>query len=329
MKPIIIKVILRSIARITSTLLLILAATWLLLSRPAFFDDPSSTDNLPNVDHRQLMQHVKILADELIPRSYSDIENLNAAAAYIKTALSVGQTNVYYQSYPAMGRQYHNVIAEFGPDNCEAIVIGAHYDAYGARPGADDNASGVAGLIELGRLLANTQLNRKFILVAYTLEEPPMYDTQLMGSVKHAQWLSEQNISIKFMISLEMIGFYSDLPNSQTFPIPLLAAYYPTRGSYISIVGNMTSNTARQLKMSINQNTELPAYSINAPTLVTGVDFSDHRSYWQQGIDAVMVTDTAFYRNTAYHTDNDTYDRLNYHKMADVVKGVYSFVISQ
>ncbi|MFT4924328.1 MAG: hypothetical protein ACI8WB_000406 [Phenylobacterium sp.] len=326
-----------SITRITVTILLVVFVGWLVISRPALLDYQSSSDGLDlaniKVNSNRLKQHVKTLSVDLVPRSYQDIENLNAAADYIAKALGCDNAGVHYQSYEVAGEQYHNVIAEFGKssdaDNDDVIVIGAHYDVYGNHPGADDNASGVAGLLELARLLCTASLNTSVILVAYTLEEPPMYNSEFMGSVKHAQLLKQQNISVKLMISLETIGFYSERPKSQTYPMLLLKGYYPDQGNFISVVGNMMSNSARQLKIAINQNTELESYSINAPTAITGVDFSDHRSYWSQGFNAVMITDTAFYRNTAYHTNADTFDRLNYAKMADVVLGVYAYVISQ
>lgn len=182
----------------------------------------------------------------------------------------------------------------------------------------------MAGLIELGRLLSSVALERQVLLVAYTLEEPPFFASETMGSYVHASSLTSKKV--KIMISLEMIGYFSDDPNSQNFPISLMSLIYPSQGNYIAIVDRLTANDAVRLKSAINKYTDLPAYSINAPASIVGVDFSDHRSYWHFGFPAIMVTDTSFYRNTAYHTKHDTHDRLNYVLMAKVVYGVFKYV---
>ena len=317
----------RSLIKITTTLFIVILCTWLTVSRPSWFEyDDKPTQTTPQVNADTLKEHVKKLSIDFHPRDYRHPENLDAAADYIKSALSYDNSRVSLQTFRVGKHDYHNVIAEFGAIKGELTVIGAHYDAYGTLPGADDNASGVAGLLELGRLLSQNPPKQRVMLVAYTLEEPPMYATQFMGSMQHATALKEQGIKIKTMISLEMIGFYSDEPYSQSFPMPLLNAFYPLTGNYIAVVGNITSNTARDLRMTINQNTAVDAYSINAPSFITGVDFSDHRSYWHFNYDAVMVTDTSFFRNQAYHTQRDTFDRLNYDKMAAVIFGVYAFL---
>ncbi|NQZ10835.1 MAG: M28 family peptidase [Algicola sp.] len=324
----------RSLLRITATLFIFILCAWLAVSRPSWFEYSDNTTSAkqpsPLVNPATLKEHVRKLSIDFHPRDFRHPENLNAAADYIKSALRFNNSRVSLQTYRVGKHDYHNVIAVFGPEEGELTVIGAHYDAYSTLPGADDNASGVAGLLELGRLLSQNppkhRSQQRVMLIAYTLEEPPMYATEFMGSMQHAVSLKDQNIEVKTMISLEMIGFYSDEPNSQSFPMPLLNAFYPLTGNYIAVVGNMTSNTARNLRITINQNTAVDAYSISAPSFITGVDFSDHRSYWHFDYDAVMVTDTAFFRNRAYHTAGDTFERLNYDKMAAVVSGVYAFL---
>jgi Zn-dependent M28 family amino/carboxypeptidase len=208
-------------------------------------------------------------------------------------------------------------------------VVGAHYDTAGMQPGADDNASGVAGLIELASLLREASLPLCVELVAFTLEEEPHLLSAPMGSAVHAASLRQQNIPVQVMFSLEMIGYFTDAPHSQRFPLPFLAAVYPSQGNFIAIVGNLSQGLViRQIKQMMRSASSLPVHSLNAPRFVPGVDFSDHRNYWQAGYHAVMVTDTAFYRNPHYHTKQDTADTLDYGRMAMVVQGVYAAVLA-
>jgi hypothetical protein len=165
-------------------------------------------------------------------------------------------------------------------------------------------------------------------LVAFTLEEQPHFHTAQMGSAVHVASLTQQGIPVRVMFSLEMIGYFTDAPQSQSFPLPFLAAFYPSQGNFIALVGNLSQGlVVRSLKKAMQSASPLPVYSINAPRFVPGVDFSDHRNYWQAGYNAVMVTDTAFYRNPHYHTLQDTADRLDYDRMAMVVQGVYAAVV--
>src|SRR4030095_13156360 len=167
-----------------------------------------------------------------------------------------------------------NVICSWGQESNQRIVVGAHYDSYHEYPAADDNASGVAGLIELARLLSAARLPVQVDLVAYTLEEPPYFGTPQMGSVVHAQSLRKEGISVKAMLSLEMIGYFSDAPDSQSFPVSMLRAFYPSQGNFIAVVGSLgESGLVRRVKRAMIGVSPLPVYSINAPRSVPGVDF--------------------------------------------------------
>jgi Zn-dependent M28 family amino/carboxypeptidase len=198
-------------------------------------------------------------------------------------------------------------------------------------PGADDNASGVAGLIELAHLLGKQPPPRPVELVAYTLEEPPHFRTEHMGSAWHARSLRAAGREVRLMVSLEMIGCFSDAPGSQRFPVPGLDLLYPDRGNFIALVSRISAKgelgATRRAKALMAGATDLAVHSINAPPLLKGIDFSDHLSYWAQGYPALMVTDTAFFRNANYHQAGDTHETLDYARMAKVVQGV--FVLAQ
>jgi Zn-dependent M28 family amino/carboxypeptidase len=248
---------------------------------------------------------------------------LDAIARYIRQEFQASGAKVSEQPYQVNGITYRNVVAGFGPREADLVVIGAHYDAAGLQPGADDNASGVAGLLELARALGANPPAMQVELVAYTLEEPPFFRTPHMGSTVHAKSLRAQEKNVRAMISLEMIGYFTGEPESQRFPLALLRHLYPRTGNFIAVVGKLGQwETVRRIKQAIRGSSDLPVRSINAPAWVTGVDFSDHLNYWAAGYRAVMITDTAFYRNDRYHTSRDTADSLDYERMAKVVRGV-------
>ncbi|MGH8009051.1 MAG: M28 family peptidase, partial [Candidatus Binatia bacterium] len=283
-------------------------------------------ESIASVSPARHEAHVRMLSETLFPRDVGHPENLDRVAAYIRQEFERAQGRVAEQPYQAMGSTYRNVIALFGPDTKERVVVGAHYDTAGERPGADDNASGVAGLIELAYLMSKTSLPVCVELVAYTLEEAAFHTAQ-MGSAVHATSLKQQGIPVRVMFSLEMIGYFTDAPHSQSFPLSILAAFYPAEGNFITVVGKFgQGSVVRQVKKAMRSASPLPVHSINAPRWVRGVDFSDHRSYWDVGYKALMITDTAFYRNKNYHTAQDTADTLDYQRMAMVVQGVYAAV---
>ena len=320
----------RRLARIMLTLCLAIAifgiVAWFWITQP-MFSRPEPRQSVA-VDPARLEKDVRALSEQLLPRDQTHPQNLDRAAAYIHDRLAESGGRISDQPFTVAGNTYRNVICSLGPASNERIVIGAHYDSYHEYPAADDNASGVAGLIELARVLARANLAQQVDLVAYTLEEPPYFGTPHMGSVVHAQSLRDNGVSVKAMLSLEMIGYFSDAPDSQSFPISLLRAFYPSQGNFIAIVGGLgEGGLVRRVKRAMLKSSQLPVYSINAPRFVPGVDFSDHLSYWKAGYEALMITDTAFYRNHNYHSANDTAEKLDYRRMAMVVAGVYGVVI--
>lgn len=320
-----------SIVRISFLLVIILGiilfTVWILLARPSITQKKDSNADSISVNDKRLYQHVKTLSVDYLPRDYQHPENLNATAAYIKEQFEKIGFKVSEQIYTVADVEYKNIVVSLGPKTGSKLVIGAHYDVNGSTPGADDNASGVAGLIELARLLSAEKLDKNITLVAYTLEEPPYFATDAMGSYVHAKTERENNSDIELMISLEMIGYFSDEKGSQTFPSKLLSLFYPDHGDFIVVVDQLFSGWASEIKTGMAKHMSVPVYSINAPSIIPGIDYSDHRNYWAHGYDAIMVTDTSFYRNFAYHTDEDTLDRLDYKKMAEVVKGVFATVL--
>jgi len=281
-----------------------------------------------DVDAGRLQRDVETLSMKFAPRNASHPERLDAVADYIREQLVAAGGRVDDQDVPADGRTYRNVIARFGPDGGERLVVGAHYDTAGSTPGADDNASGVAGLLEIARLLGAAPPATCVELVAYTLEEPPHFRTPRMGSAVHASALKAQGVEVRAMIALEMIGYFTDAEGSQGSPAPLLGLLYPSQGNFVAVVGNIgTGLLVRRIKGAMQATTELPVHSLNAPGALPGVDFSDHLNYWKAGYPAVMVTDTAFYRNANYHTVRDTAETLDYGRMAQVVQGVHAAIL--
>jgi hypothetical protein len=322
------KFLLKIMLYILATAVLLIVALCLYMTQPLI-----RIANIPStisVDPARLETHVRALSESFVPRDESHPENLDRCAAYIRREFESAHARVSEQPFSVYGKTYRNVIAHFGPETKEVVVVGAHYDTAGPLPGADDNASGVAGLLELARLLGNGQLPIGVELVAYALEELPFFRSEQMGSAMHAKALKREGAVVRVMFSLEMIGYFSDAPDSQHFPISVLSLYYPSEGNFISVIGKMGAGTlVRRIKRSMAEATSLPVYSINAPRLIPGVDFSDHLSYWREGYPAVMITDTAFYRNANYHTIGDTAEKLDYRRMSQVVAGMYAAVINQ
>jgi hypothetical protein len=255
------------------------------------------------------------------PRNFKNIESLNNVAAYLKNELKKVCDSVAIQSYNVKHNEYKNVIGSIGLQHKERIIIGAHYDVYGNSEGADDNASGVAGLLELARLLKDVKLTYRIDFAFYTLEEPPFFRTKKMGSYVHAKYLYDENIPVKGMICLESIGYYSDKPNSQEYPIKELASIYGTKGNYSTVVQNDQKEPfSTEISNVMSKMNYIPTKPFIGSAKVPGVDFSDHLNYWRFDYEAVMITNTAFYRNQHYHTSKDTLETLDIERMYKVIQ---------
>ena len=260
-------------------------------------------------------------------RVYTNVERLDESAEYIHSQFSFYADTVWYQRFFVNGRSYCNVLCSFGIQNRGRIIVGAHYDVCGDQPGADDNASGTTALLELSRMLKGKNLNHRIDLVAYTLEEPPFFRTQGMGSFKHVQYLVENNVPVLGMVCIEMIGYFDERKRTQTYPIGLMKLFYGSRADYIAVV-QKTGNGAfgRRFKRFFKSVCEIECKSVKAPAWVSGIDFSDHLNYWAAGFSAVMITDTSFYRNDNYHKATDTILTLDIAKMAKVIDGVFGTI---
>lgn len=314
-----------------SIMVLFLGTCAVLFFQPMFvFQRPMIAEK---ANSENLKKHVRHLSVDFSPRMYDQVSNLTACASYIHSHFARNSKCVYRQPYVTHdGRAFENIGCSFGSGTQDCWVVGAHYDTAGLTPGADDNASGVAGLLELGRLLSNATIppGVRIELVAYCTEEPPYFQTQDMGSFRHAQSMSNAQQRITGMIALEMIGRFSDVPHTQTYPVKLFDWVLPSRANFIAVLGRWDEHALlARIKRNMKSACVVPVYSASLPDIGLGFDLSDHASYWAHGYPAVFVTDTAFWRNFDYHDPDDTWDRLDYVRMASVIDGVFFALLSE
>ncbi len=277
---------------------------------------------------RALERHVGVLAGEIGERNLWRPEGLEAGRRYIAGALEGLGYPVRHRDYEVWGRRVFNLDAELpGRGKPEQIILlGAHYDSVLGCPGAGDNASGVAALLELARMLRERGMARTIRFAAFVNEEPPFFFTSRMGSVVYAREQRRSGARLVAMFSLETIGYFSDRPGSQRYPFPL-SALYPDRGCFVAFVGNLASgNLVRRSIGAFRRYAALPSEGIAAPGYLPGVFWSDHWAFWRQGYRAVMITDTAPFRYPFYHTPEDTPDKLDYDRMAHLVAGLAEVV---
>ena len=302
------------------------AGVWYMTYMP---DKSWSAPIPPLTDEEQLVRdklkrHVETLAQQIGERNVWHSEALLAAASYIRETLEDLGYEVKVQSFDSEGMSVQNLEVEISGDTAshEIIVLGAHYDSVFGTPGANDNASGVAALLEIARLLAGTSYPRTLRLVAFVNEEPPFFYTDAMGSRIYAERSRQRGDQIKAMIALETIGYYTDQPGSQQYPFPF-KFFYPDIGNFIGFVGNLSSRRLLQQALAtFRESTAFPSEGVAAPGWVMGVGWSDHWSFWQAGYPAIMVTDTALFRYRHYHAATDTADKLDYPSLARVTSGL-------
>lgn len=278
---------------------------------------------------KNLKMHVLNLSHKIGERNFMRYQNLEYAADYIKQELKNYGLELEEQVYNLAGKAYRNVIAtKKGSVLSENIfIVCAHYDSVFGSPGADDNASGVAGLIELARLVSKEKLNQTVKFIAFTNEEPPFFMTKDMGSLRYAQEAKRRGEDILGVFCLESIGYYSEENKSQSYPLGF-SLFYPSKGNFIAVVSNFSSrHLLRKTVKGLKKEPNLPVESlVGFGFLVPAIGFSDHWSFWQFGYKAMMLTDTAFYRNRFYHTPEDTFEKLNYQRMSSVIKGLATVI---
>lgn len=290
---------------------------------------PSQSFTVPQtsweIPEQKLFEHVKYLSRNIGSRSFGEPLKISATRDYILKTLSQDGMNPSIQDFTIDNMTFSNVVLTFTGLKYprEVVVIGAHYDTILGTPGADDNGSAVAMLLETARMLGNAELSRTLKLVFFVLEEPPIFGTENMGSRIFARRAKEAGMDIRAMISLEMVGFFSEDKGKQAFPLPLMNLFYSTTPNFIAVVGNFRSRAlVSQVADGLKKGCMVPVEVLAAPAIVPGIGLSDHASFWKEGYPAVMITDSAFYRNPNYHQATDTFDTLDYKTMAELLKGL-------
>jgi Zn-dependent M28 family amino/carboxypeptidase len=267
---------------------------------------------------------VEMLADAIGERNVSRPRALQAAADYIGQTWRAQGYEVVSLGYPVDDLRCANLeITRPGTARPrEILLVGAHYDSVSGSPGANDNASGVAALLEISAHCARLSPASTLRFVAFVNEEPPFFFRRDMGSLVYARAARRRGDDIRLMMSLEMLGCYRHAPGSQHYP-PLFRHFFPDRGNFVAFVSNLRSRAAlRHTVRAFREQSDFPVEYLSTLALVPGVGWSDHLSFWRQGYRALMVTDTAFYRYSWYHTPGDTPDKLDYAAFARVTAGL-------
>ncbi|MDJ0783626.1 MAG: M28 family peptidase [Desulfosarcinaceae bacterium] len=285
-----------------------------------------------------LQNHVTMLTRTIGERSVRVPGNIEKSAGYIQAQFEEYGLEVRRQTYAYAGNSYSNILAKMRLSENPTVhyVLGAHYDSVAGTVGADDNASAVAVLLETARALkqdtASGQSALEITYVAFALEEPPAYGTDYMGSRVFAASAEQARETIDGMICLEMVGYTCHEPGCQRYPFPLQFFGYPKTGNFIGIVGNVDSLPfSRGLRKSFLRNPNLPVVSLTVPFngwVLPAVRLSDHASFWDKGYRAVMVTDSAFFRNPHYHLPSDTMETLDFDFMAELVISLTTYYAS-
>lgn len=288
---------------------------------------------------QNLRSHVEALTKTIGERSVAKLWNLEKSALYIESFYKGINTLSTRESYPFRKEAVSNIVADIGSGRSEykTFLVGAHYDSLKGTVGADDNASAVAVQLEVARVLAEVAAEKPLGLtvrfVSFALEEPPAYATWSMGSRVYAKKAKSERERIDGMICLEMVGYSCREPGCQSYPFPLMFFNYPKTGDYIGIVGNYKSRKfTHALFRSFSKNRALPVVKLTVPWsgyLIPNVRLSDHASFWDRGYKAVMITDTAFYRNPHYHRRSDTMEKLDFSFMSQLVASLVQFFLTE
>jgi Zn-dependent M28 family amino/carboxypeptidase len=283
----------------------------------------------------RLRQHLQMLTVTIGERSIYRPDNLERARAYIESFYQDLGLAVENQPYAYENLTVGNVITQIdsGDAPSRRYLLGAHYDSVIGTVGADDNAAAIAVQLETARRLkeiaGTRKLNAAVKFVSFVLEEPPAFATRHMGSKVYARKARSEGESFDGMICLEMVGYFCDEPGCQRYPFPLMFMNYPKAGNFIGIVGNSRSKElTRSLEGAFRSNPALPVVTLTVPLngwVLPSVRLSDHSAFWDEGYRAVMVTDSAFFRNPHYHLPSDTMNTLDFRRMAELVESLLIF----
>jgi Zn-dependent M28 family amino/carboxypeptidase len=272
----------------------------------------------------ELLRDVETLAGRIGQRNIWNHRNLTAATSFLETSLADTGYKVHRQNYLVEGKTCCNIEVEItGTKHPQQIVIiGAHYDSVLGSPGANDNASAVAATLALARRFVGKKIDKTLRFVLFANEEPPFFQTSQMGSMLYAKSCREKNENIIAMLSLETIGYYTDKTKSQKYPPPF-SLFYPSTGNFIGFISNLANRKLLHKTIaSFRKNCKFPSEGGAIPSIVPGISWSDHWSFWKAGYPAIMVTDTAPFRYPYYHSPEDTPDKIDYDSLAIVTSGL-------
>lgn len=283
---------------------------------------------LSEQDQKQLIyllrKHVKILSHDIGPRNFRHYSALTQAAEYIQEVFREYQYVTTRHEYILNNKVYANIEAELMGVNSpqQLVLIGAHYDSANDSPGANDNASGVAVMLEIARLIAQTRPNCAIKFVAFTNEEPPFTHTKQMGSYRYAAHIKSLSYQINAMFSLETLGCFSE--ERARYGVPLLKYLIPYKQNFLAFIGNIASkNLVNRTSGVFKICCSVPVKTLTAWGFLPGIKASDQESFWKHGYKGIMITDTAWARDwQAYHTSHDTFEKLNYPVMAEIAIGL-------
>jgi hypothetical protein len=272
----------------------------------------------------RLKSDVETLSFKIGRRNFDSYQNLVAAKDFLNRELEQAGYTVREQKYEIDGKSFSNLEVEIpGSSRAdEILVIGGHYDSAFSSPGANDNATGAAAVLALAREFIGTKPMRTLRFVEFTNEEPPFFWTKNMGSLVYAQAAQERGDRIVGMFSLETLGYFTDKADTQKYPPPL-NLLYPNQGNFIGFISDINSRELlRNTIRSFRAQAKFPSEGAAVPSSIQGVGWSDHWSFWQQGYQALMITDTATFRYPHYHTPDDTPDKIDFEKLARVTDGI-------
>jgi len=281
------------------------------------------------VSNKELLyKHVKFLTTLRPFRNCYNLDSLEKVCCYLKGQLGEYGLNVREQVFEAKGEEYKNIVATYNSDKRRRLIVGAHYDVCGNQPGADDNASAVAGLLEVARMVAAAKPNLSYRIdfVSFCLEEPPFFGTEEMGSYVHAKSISQFRSDVIGLINFEMIGYFNNEP--QEYPDPRLRAIYPAKANFIAVVGRQAYHEFNQKVYDLmSNNAGIDVQMIDHPMVESLAGLSDQRSYWEFDIPALMINDTSFIRNPNYHQMSDDIETLSFDHMSEVVNCAYQAIV--